>query len=303
MPVENGVGNGPFTPTKQQLYRGYLRILFPCWKSILPKNEWASQFVVYFDITAGPGKYPDQDGFEIEGSPIIFVQEAESFRTDYRAEMIESNKNSYLQLNNQIGRNSRVTVWHSKYQDIMPILMDKIDKPCYGLLYADPNGVKDYKEYIFPLLREMSRNQKFKTLDFILHFQANSWNRARRVHGYPFLENELQSIAKKKCIIRKLYGNNQHTFIVLSNWLKMPVWEQQGFRDTQTLEGQQILDRCNYTDGELKKKYQMTLPSLTELMKSTSDTQPSEPSGEKPSELQVVFASNAKSEKQPKCIT
>lgn len=267
MSDDNDFGCNEYTPQKQEDFRGYLDIILPAVVGMLKKYpDWACPYFLYYDITGGPGQY-QFDGQEIIGSPLIFVQEAQKYNLPYLAEVIEKDDINYQRLNALLGHKENVTVWHGDHNQVLPRLWNNPEQKCYGLLYADPKGIKEFTG-IFDLLDTMSRMKVYKLMDILLYIHAAAWKRTRIPNDYPYLEEQIRRINKRKRIIRQPLGKQQHTFVLLSNWIKMPVWKRRGFFDINSPEGQQIFDIINLTDDELSKKKQPELFQLTEPMPS-----------------------------------
>ena len=108
MPIINGVGQSPETPTKQRHFAGFLTMQMLASKGVMdnPHNKWLQRdYYQYIDLYAGPGTWGDGQ----LGSPLIFLERIERYDLPYRAHFFEIDKENAEQLidtipAHQIGR-------------------------------------------------------------------------------------------------------------------------------------------------------------------------------------------------------
>lgn len=64
----------------------------------------------------------------------------------------------------------------------------------------------------------------------------------------------MERIGKKAWLIREPFGKHQWSFILGVNWEEFPEFKKIGFHKTSSTQGQNILNRINYTAKELNDR-------------------------------------------------
>lgn len=251
MPIDKGVGYGDHTQLKQDDFLGLLSLHIKIVDGITSKakNSW-QRYYTYIDMNAGPGIYNG-----IVGSPMLFLSQIEQTTIPYQATFIEQEQCNADQLSNLIGQRSprgKVSVVNGSNEHALRN-GSAPTKKTFGMIYHDPNGMPN-----FDLLSEVSRNQCFQHMDFVIYLGATTIKRVRRAEEVAgsdtkakLLADYLGSINKATWIIRKPAGRNQWTFAIGSNWVNFPTWQKHGFYKIDSEEGESILKRLTYTNGEI----------------------------------------------------
>lgn len=253
MPIVNGVGYGEHTEQKQIDFEAIVSFHIDVtqraqanWR----ERGWEADHDTYwyYDINAGAGYDPTG----IEGSPLVFLRQAQKRRIQYRAFLIEIEPENCESLRYHIGSNSEVKIECGNHNGILPQFFG-YGPARFGMLYCDPTGTTPP----FELLGRMSKYNLYKRLDFLFYLHATNIKRIRRS---PFtgenrnLADFLKCIDKKDWIVREPHGKEQYTFLLGSNWVDFPDWKARGFHKMRSPEGKEILDRITYTPEEIAAK-------------------------------------------------
>lgn len=255
------VGCSDYTPTKEQHYAKILSAHIALSRSVISKYQWTNRDYLLIDATAGSGIVNG-----IVGSPLVFLDQARLFE-NWRAVFIEEQKGTYKDLLRSIDqrygmRDYRMTVIHGSHVDYISAMNP--DSKQIGLLYVDPNGLLNFEAVrIF--------TQKITRMEILLSFSATA---IKRVNGSPLLEDRyhLEDLLTLKTFahIRKPYGNDQWSFLLMSNTPIVKEYKSIDLRSVASTEGAEYLRTMNYTKAELNELYQPALPELCGISK-TSD--------------------------------
>lgn len=246
MPVTNGVGHSGISLIKQDRLRSFLAQQMNVVLNVWAKYRWANPPYYFVDLNAGPGVIP---GSNLNGSPLVFLQTAETVGIEHFGYFIEREPENVRTLAGRIGLESeRHKILCGDNKGI--IFGGEIDVPrnAFGLFYHDPNGIPD-----FELLAECARQPR---ADILVRLTAAGMKRnGRRIY------DELKLIAKKHWMVQELaYGDRwQWTFLFGSNTNRINEWRSQGWHYTDNLRGRLILQKLNYTNEELDEMWQPDL--------------------------------------------
>ncbi len=138
----NGVGVSKYTEEKQSQFRAMLRVQLRIIKSIIHRHPgWAYPKMLYVDTNSGSGRY-SFDGVNIEGSPLIFLEEVEKRRLDFEAYFLEKDPAICTDLEKNIGverlKKYEITILRGDNTLTLPEIRPK--KNQFGLVYSDPNA-------------------------------------------------------------------------------------------------------------------------------------------------------------------
>jgi three-Cys-motif partner protein len=242
MPVKNGQGFSPeWTPIKQRFFRRFIRLHLRIAASAMKK--WDRHRYYYFDLNAGCGVNPDTHE---DGSPLIFVQEADKNGLEYSGYMIEVEEQSHKTLAANLDAIGayRAAAIHADHNEYLSDYCLRRYRNNFGLFYADPTGLTDMP---FELLARLS--QCWTKADILMMLQAATIKRCSVVHDQPRLLEYLDAIRKKNWLVKKPEAKHQFTFVYGTNGPE-PVWRREGFYSIHSPEGQEILRQLNNTNEE-----------------------------------------------------
>lgn len=257
MPVnENGVGHSGATIWKQNhLRKVFVQHLKTC-QVIMNKHRWASSEYQYIDANSGSGKNECED---CAGSPVIFLEAANAIGIPYRAHFIDIEPCNTFELEINTARWNNHSIYTADNRQIMPDIVRGLPPNAYGLFYTDPNGVPD-----FDMIAQTSRNPKMQRVDILIRYSGSAVKRVQHNTGKRLLDY-LATIKKKYWIVRELISSDswQWTFLLGLNWKGLKPWRAQGFHYIHGRTGKEIIAKLHYTNDELKKVSQPTLPLYT----------------------------------------
>lgn len=255
MPVTNGIGHSDWTPEKQDMFRRFLGIHFRMAKTAMAKHKRTRYY--YFDLNAGTGVTPDG---KKDGSPLIFIQEAERAAIEYNAHMIEVNPDNFKCLDRNLAyfgiaayRSRAILADHNDYMASFCVPRYRGE---FGLFYTDPTGIDDLP---FETLARLSHY--WGKADILMALSAANLKRVGVAHGRPRLIDYLRSIKKRRWVIREPRGKHQWTFLYGTNG-PAPRWAKQGWHPVTSPEGTDILLRLSLTREEYDRWRQPQLPLL-----------------------------------------
>ena len=87
---KDSVGKSWLTPIKLEHLKSILKMHLSITNAVLRKHSFYTQTYHYIDVTAGPGRYL-VEGKEVTGSPLLFLEQAETLQIPYKADFIEQN--------------------------------------------------------------------------------------------------------------------------------------------------------------------------------------------------------------------
>lgn len=278
--VERGdpLGTSEYTREKLRilgsLFGWHIQMVQSIWRR---RPGWITPPYLYFDLNAGMGRYrrDEEPDIVLTGSPLLFLEVASRLDLTYQAVLIEEvieysrvlrqlvNEKWWWELDHgrvRIHNGDNATIIREHYTGWQ-------DEQKLGFVYMDFNGVPD-----LDLIESMSLQYQYKKLDVLLHLGATSIKRESKAHDRPCLIDRLLSIDKANWLIREPYGDQQWTFMWGTNNPKQRSWKREHFHLAGSKEGQRILERLNYTNRELDRLDQMSLP----LVKSGCRIEPTQ---------------------------
>lgn len=267
MPIDDGYGFGEFTDLKQEQFRGFVDYHLQISQGIISKNPaWLDRNYWYFDLNAGPGIYTPgirqipmfsacepcdalrDYSAQVIGSPITFIDRAESKKVPYVARFIEIiprwSESLCRALANITVSSGKYTVERGDHDIILPGHFQHPQERL-GLVYSDESG----RVPPFELLGKMMSHHCNSRLDLLVYVAAA--NTKRDGKGQRILDY-LSLIDKKHWIIREPCGKHQWSFLFGTNWANFPAWEKRGFYSLESAKGQEIMRRLNSTAKELE---------------------------------------------------
>ena len=204
---------------------------------------------LYFDLTAGPGIVDGR-----EGSPLLFIREAERLARPWRAAFFEASPRTARGLQAQVAAFDSARVVATDYNEGLEVVMQLATRSGtrpVGLAYVDPNGVIDLTG-----LRRLCRERFFERIDVLIHLSATTYKRVRccrNTHGTAYIREEMESLGKRQVQVRQPREDQQWCMALLTNWANFPRLRRWGFRAANSPEGEAILDRINFTEKELRE--------------------------------------------------
>lgn len=282
MPINGSYGFSENTPLKQKHLAELMHAMFPAIRSIMKRQDWAlKDWATYIDMTAGPGYYPE---FNLRGSPLIaidtayetglalnswlFEQDAQTY--EHLLENLEARTGLFLERSDDSIRRAflcdgrqkdpsemGITVMNQSYEIGLPHVLaverqqqgKGYNKKRYrfGMLYLDENGKVPPIGYLQAIAGVLPR------IDLVIQLATTTIK--RRLHSavdpWPYsLAEVIDMIGKDYWIVREPFGKHNWSFLVGTNWDSFPELRSQGFRRTNTPDGQELLRYLDQTRRE-----------------------------------------------------
>lgn len=236
----------PETEAKEHDFAGLLAMHMRICKSIL--ERYGGPPYLYVDCHAGPGNL-EYEGRSFAGSPLIARRIATEAGLSCETIHFEQDRNVALRL--------QEALYYSA-----PVIVDCCERglprwlasSCsnartrFGLVYADPIG----KEIPVELLSAVAR--ALPKTDILAYVSGTAYKRRNGVRPGPRLLDDIttvQQAGKSTVLIRKPSGRQQWTFVLWSNWVKLPEWQRRGFHRLDTETGRSIAEYINFSREEL----------------------------------------------------
>lgn len=252
MPVVDGVGQSEYTRMKEDHYACILKWHVSVIRQVISKG-WAKKTYRLIDATAGPGIMSDGTF----GSPVRALEILDESGLDYEAMFIESDRDTFGQLDRLIGARDRVNLRWTEYQSVLRGM--RLERYQFGLLYVDPNGRLD-----FPALVNFARIAP--QVDILLSLTASGIKRADKSCGQDTqtIAERIAAIGKSYWLIRKPYTQHQWTFLLGSNGKPMnKPYKKIDLAPITSKDGEDWLQQISYTKKELQQMVQPSLIALT----------------------------------------
>ena len=256
MPVgkRNKMGVSKETPTKQDHFRGIVKIIASASKGAMQKPWYEDDPYFYmYDLYAGEGEYKGVDGKLIKGSPLVGLEVVKATGLLYKAVFIDKHGDNAKNLARRIGHDPYVKIEHGDNDYVMQRYLIP-GKPRHGYVYVDPNDI----DIPVGFLNQMFSYNTFQKTDLIINISATAIKRAANSDATSYFGRTLDKVLneirnKDRWIIREPHGADQWTFIIGSNWIKFPEWEQKGFVNLTTAKGIEIFEKLVYTKDQLEE--------------------------------------------------
>jgi len=261
MATINGIGFSDATPQKYENFKSVIQPYLLIYDKILGKHRkysnWMDNKFHYFDITSGNGRNPKTGDM---GSPLLFIEEAIKYKNKFKLHLIEQNIENCESLINDICNtfksppNIECVIINGNSVDILPSFFIGKKKKRFGLVFADPNGVKLDKGITpFDLLRDMSDCGCYSHTDYLINCNSTQIKRNRGVKtvaGFEKYDKDLngymKDVGKKYWCLTEPRGNANWTMILATNWWELiKKMKSSGFYWNKSKKGQEILNKIN----------------------------------------------------------
>lgn len=263
MPVDDrGIGTGKFTDLKFEHFEKIIDFHISITNAVINKHRnLFNHFYHYIDATAGCGCY----GNGIIGSPLLFIEKAEIAGVKYKADLIEKNENSIIELERLIEERANIHSWliknieyhNGRYEEIIPSLLIEKDTKELGLLFIDPTGNPPDFDTI-----ALAAKQRPK-MDILLYLATT--NVKRLYHTKHMLLSEyMGKIDKNYWLIRKPIPGDTHkwTFLLGSNTNIFKDYRKIEFLRLDSTEAQKFFPSYNLSKKQLFQQLQPSLPTI-----------------------------------------
>lgn len=236
------------TQVKHEQLGGLFKMLAKVLDSICRRH--GKEFV-YVDLTAGPGRY-DHGAL---GSPLLA-----SFAFGDKAwcsalHCFERDGETYERLTEAVAAHPKVIAHWQDHNDGFGAVVAQHPWQTYGLVFADANPGIDN----IPLGVLKQAATSWPKVDILCYVSAAVVKRIRTTIGCPSLSEQLRSVGKAHCLIRRPHGRHQWTFALLTNWREFPIWKRAGFITLDSPEGQSVLQALDLTKREFTQQTQRDL--------------------------------------------
>ncbi len=259
-PIIEGVGQSDMTPIKLEQLRMILAAHLDISGNVIRKMTNWRRYYLYIDATSGPGRYTEHIG-----SPLVFLEEAQSRRLRYKALFIEEGKESSQELAQNVAGYPDVFVQDGDYESVIPDVFTTNDEKQIGLLYIDPNNGMPNRAAIQHVAGVFPR------LDILLYASATAF---KRVKGSPRLCDLIEGAGKRHWLIRKPFINDawQWTFLLGSNMSFAGKMKRDlGMEPVNSASGQRIIDQLSLTVDERERLFQLPLTDLDQGYKTYAE--------------------------------
>lgn len=209
---------------------------------------------VFIDLHAGPGRLRDDAGAAFPGSPLIAADALAASGMPHETWHFERDPDVAAELSAALDPSvyPDATVCNVDFGEGVARWLSFTHPHAYrnGLIYADPIGL-DGSTGPVPIDVFNAVAAHSPRVDLLAYVAAN--NHYKRVQRGRRLADDIAAVRKRKVLIREPDGAEQYTFILWTNWDRVPEWHKSGFYDLATLRGQQILGDLNFTAKERRE--------------------------------------------------
>jgi three-Cys-motif partner protein len=242
MPKNGTVGWSKNTSVKHQHLQSFFKYHMNFAKGAIRKNLF-DPIYLYFDLHAGDGYSPEYG----KGSPLIAIKSAnQSFEDEssWLPHFIERNTQTSIKLRTALPRTYRDGVFNDDYANYLnqAKTFSYGDKASLGLLFADPNGIKDFNSRA---IADFVRIHK--RVDVLIHLNPHTIKRVQGANAALGRDEPEQLIDILKAIANAKSRKD--------NWQKL--WH---IREPFSAHGQWTLLFCTLTDKFNLDDYQLAFP-------------------------------------------
>jgi three-Cys-motif partner protein len=265
MPKKDKVGYGQFTSLKMDILRSIFDMHLVITQAVLNRHSYFRQTYKYIDVTAGKGYVPDS---LTPGSPLVFLNSIYSgiFQKPYKAHLIELKEINFRELVNNVNTYSQQKGWDIEghvqfhlgdYQQVIPNLLNTMNKQEFGLVFIDPSGDLP----LFESIKYIS--QMRPRMEILIYLSARNIKRIHHLTGKSLLDY-MQEISKQYWLVKKpvKWDNLEWTFLLGSNDDIFKDYKKIDFFRLDSDEAQWFFPKLNLTSKERMEKVQPKLPLM-----------------------------------------
>lgn len=221
-------------------------------------KSWARYF--HFDLNAGSGYNDEADCI---GSPLAFLSAVHRLEvTNYRAFFVDISRDAVSELlkRPEIASDERSFVMHgdnAEFVRAIPSIIEAAGDKAHmaiGSVLVDDNGTG------IPIHELAALAAVCPRLDLFINITATGLKRAFQTRQLR-LTDIITGIEKQHWLIREPLGQFQWTMLLGRN-VQVNDHRAEGFYHLESKQGQQALERCNYTAAELRERYRKGQPEL-----------------------------------------
>ena len=255
MPLQHGVGSGPWTPVKLEHLRAIVEMHVSITKAVLNKNPYYTQVYHFIDATAGPGEY-EVNGEEVQGSPLVFLSVAEDQQLRYKADLIEREPANVAALRDQVPKLScgSAYIHCCDNAEMIPKLLSSCDERQLGLFFVDPStGIPDFDTVAYV-------SKTCPRIEVLMYLSAGNLKRERGITT-QLLDDHMAGIGKKHWLVRKPLPGDSHqwTFLLGSNTDLFGDYRRIEFYRLNSKEAEAFFPKLNLTHRQWMEQLQPRL--------------------------------------------
>jgi len=235
------------TEQKEHDFRGILTMHASICRGIFRRQSIVRPYL-YVDLYAGPGRL-EYNGHQFDGSPLIARDVLTKARIPYEALHYERDPGEAERLTRALAGRSG-PVYAETCQEGFARWLDEHEyqRDRYGMVFSDP--IRD--EIPHDLLNHAAK--RLPRVDLLSYVSATQYKRRRGGDpSRPFLADHIGAVDKRVALIREPVGAWHWTFVLWSNWTRLPQWEARKFHRLDSPEGASILNRLDLSKKEQRQ--------------------------------------------------